>query len=91
MIRPLERSLAKLICNSVSVITTSMMGAIGTEILRVINFMQLTGRESLATPVDWNQGHTCMILPTLSNEEASEKYPKGLKTFNISSGKTYIR
>ncbi|KAI9585219.1 peroxiredoxin-6 [Glossina fuscipes] len=61
------------------------------EILRVIDSMQLTGRESLATPADWNQGDTCMILPTLSNEEASKKYPKGFKTFNVPSGKTYIR
>uniref|UniRef100_A0A1A9ZQV1 Peroxiredoxin C-terminal domain-containing protein n=1 Tax=Glossina pallidipes TaxID=7398 RepID=A0A1A9ZQV1_GLOPL len=51
--------------------------------------MQLTGRESLATPADWNQGEACMILPTLSNEEASEKYPKGFKTINVPSGKPF--
>lgn len=47
------------------------------EILRVIDSLQLTAYQKLATPVNWNQGEDCVILPAVSNEEASELFPKG--------------
>ena len=47
------------------------------EILRVIDSLQLTAYHSVATPVNWNQGNEVVILPTISDEEAHQKFPKG--------------
>jgi alkyl hydroperoxide reductase subunit AhpC len=47
------------------------------EILRVIDSLQLTSYNQVATPADWNHGDEVVILPTLSNEEAKEKFPQG--------------
>jgi alkyl hydroperoxide reductase subunit AhpC len=47
------------------------------EILRVLDSMQLTAREQVATPADWNQGEDVIIVPAVSNEHAAEKYPEG--------------
>ena len=47
------------------------------QILRVINSLQLTANYSVATPVDWNHGEDVIIVPSVSNEEADVKFPKG--------------
>ena len=47
------------------------------EILRVIDSLQLTADHSVATPVNWKDGDDCIIVPTLSDEEAEEKFPAG--------------
>ena len=47
------------------------------ELLRVIDSLQLTQYESLATPVNWKKGEDCVILPSVSNEEAEKMFPKG--------------
>ena len=47
------------------------------EILRVIDSLQLTANFSVATPVDWNHGEDVIIVPSVSNEEADVKFPKG--------------
>ena len=49
------------------------------EILRVIDSLQLTAYRKLATPVNWKQGEDCVILPSVSNEEAAELFPKGFE------------
>ncbi|NNE67872.1 MAG: peroxiredoxin [Pyrinomonadaceae bacterium] len=49
------------------------------EILRVIDSLQLTAEHSLATPVNWKDGDDCIIVPTLSDEEATAKFPAGFK------------
>jgi thioredoxin-dependent peroxiredoxin len=46
------------------------------EILRVIDSMQLTAKHKVATPVNWKQGDDVIILPSVSNEEAQQKYPE---------------
>lgn len=56
------------------------------EVLRVLDALQLTDRESVATPVNWKQGGDCIVLPTISDEEAKKKFPKGFKTL-----KPYLR
>jgi len=48
-----------------------------TEILRVIDSLQLTDSHKVATPVNWKQGEDVIIVPTLSNEEANPLFPKG--------------
>lgn len=48
------------------------------EILRVIDSLQLTTYHSVATPVDWEHGQDVVILPSVSDEAAAEKFPKGM-------------
>jgi alkyl hydroperoxide reductase subunit AhpC len=49
------------------------------EILRVIDSLQLTAYESVATPVDWEEGDDVVILPSVSDEEAATKFPNGIE------------
>ena len=56
------------------------------EILRVIDSLQLTTSHSVATPVDWEHGQDVVILPSVSDEAAAEKFPKGMKKI-----KPYLR
>jgi len=45
------------------------------EILRVIDSLQLTAYQSVATPANWKQGDDVVILPGVSDEDAAEKFP----------------
>jgi alkyl hydroperoxide reductase subunit AhpC len=56
------------------------------EILRVIDSLQLTDSHSVATPVDWEQGDDVVVLPSVSDEAAAEKFPKGVNKI-----KPYLR
>lgn len=47
------------------------------EILRVIDSLQLTAEHQVATPVDWQEGEDVIIVPTLSDEQARERFPDG--------------
>ena len=47
------------------------------EILRLLDSVQLTAQEQVATPANWNQGEDVIIVPAVSNEAAAEKYPDG--------------
>ena len=49
------------------------------EILRVIDSLQLTADYQVATPVNWKDGDDVIIVPSVSNEEAEKKFPKGFK------------
>ena len=49
------------------------------EVLRVLDSMQLTAKHKVATPVNWKQGEEVIILPSVSNEEAQQKYPGRLE------------
>ena len=55
------------------------------EILRVIDSLQLTVNHSLATPANWNHGDDVIIAPSVSDEEAAERFPDHVK------GKPYLR
>lgn len=57
-----------------------------TEILRVLDSMQLTAAHKVATPVNWKNGEEVIIIPAVSDAEAKEKYPGGWKTI-----KPYLR
>ena len=46
-----------------------------SEILRVIDSLQLTAERKLATPANWNPGDDCIIVPALSDEEANDLFP----------------
>jgi alkyl hydroperoxide reductase subunit AhpC len=47
------------------------------EILRVLDSLQLTHEHKVATPADWTNGDDVIILPTLSDDEARERFPEG--------------
>ena len=47
------------------------------EVLRVLDSIQLTAKHQVATPANWKQGEDVIIVPSVSNEEAEEKYPQG--------------
>jgi len=48
--------------------------------------MQLTQKHQVATPVNWKHGDDVIIVPSVSDEQAKEKYPDGWKTL-----KPYLR
>ncbi len=56
------------------------------EILRTIDSLQLTAGHSVATPSNWQPGGDVIIVPSLSDEAAKEKFPNGWKTL-----KPYLR
>ncbi len=47
------------------------------EILRIVDSVQLTAKEQVATPANWKQGDDVIISPGVSDEAAAEKYPEG--------------
>jgi thioredoxin-dependent peroxiredoxin len=49
------------------------------EVLRVVDSMQLTAKHKVATPVNWKHGDDVIILSSVSEEEAKQKYPNGWK------------
>jgi thioredoxin-dependent peroxiredoxin len=56
------------------------------EILRVVDSLQLTDNYSVATPANWTDGGDCVVVPSISTEEARTKFPKG-----ITEVKPYLR
>jgi len=58
-----------------------------TEILRVIDSLQLTDNYKVATPVNWKDGEDVIIVPSLQDpEEIKRLFPKGFK-----APKPYLR
>jgi alkyl hydroperoxide reductase subunit AhpC len=50
------------------------------EVLRVVDSMQLTAKHKVATPVNWKEGDDVIILPSVTEEEAKQKYPGGWRS-----------
>jgi alkyl hydroperoxide reductase subunit AhpC len=50
------------------------------EILRVIDSLQLTDTHKVATPVNWTNGQPVIIVPSLSDANAKERFPGGWKS-----------
>ena len=48
-----------------------------SEILRVLDSLQLTANYQVATPADWQNGDDCIVVPSVSTEDISVKFPKG--------------
>eukprot|EP00271_Cylindrocystis_brebissonii_P019612 TRINITY_DN6036_c0_g1_i1.p1 TRINITY_DN6036_c0_g1~~TRINITY_DN6036_c0_g1_i1.p1 ORF type:complete len:226 (-),score=41.91 TRINITY_DN6036_c0_g1_i1:264-941(-) len=74
-----------------SILYPATTGRNFNEVLRVIDSLQLTAKYSVATPSGWRQGGKCMILPNLSEEAATKKFPAGFEVKEVPSGKRYIR
>jgi thioredoxin-dependent peroxiredoxin len=49
------------------------------EILRVIDSLQLTAEYKLATPADWNEGQDCIVVPAVSDADAEQMFPQGVR------------
>ena len=47
------------------------------EVLRVIDAMQLADKHNIATPVNWQQGDSVIIPPSVDSEEAERLFPQG--------------
>ena len=56
------------------------------EILRVIDSLQLTAKNRVATPVNWKQGEDVIIAGSVSDDDAKKVYPGGWK-----APKPYLR
>jgi alkyl hydroperoxide reductase subunit AhpC len=56
------------------------------ELLRVIDSLQLTEYQRVATPADWKSGEDVVILPAIPNAEADKLFPQGYKEL-----KPYLR
>ena len=56
------------------------------EVLRLLDSIQLTARHKVATPVNWKQGEDVIILASVPEAEAKERFPGGWK-----APKPYLR
>jgi alkyl hydroperoxide reductase subunit AhpC len=57
------------------------------EILRLIDSLQLTDRQSVATPANWKQGEEVIIAPSLTDPALlAQKFPQGFRQL-----KPYLR
>jgi alkyl hydroperoxide reductase subunit AhpC len=56
------------------------------EILRTVDSLQLTANHMVATPANWKDGDTCIVVPSLSDDEARAKFSKGIEVI-----KPYLR
>jgi len=73
-----------------SIIYPATTGRNFDEILRVVDSLQLTATKKVATPVNWQPGGSCMVLPTIGDVEAKQMF-SDVKTIDLPSGKPYLR
>nr|AEE61720.1 unknown [Dendroctonus ponderosae] len=52
----------------------SSIGRNTSEVLRVIDALQLSDKKGIATPINWELGQDVIIPPTVSNEDAKKKF-----------------
>lgn len=57
-----------------------------TEVLRVLDSLQLAAHYSIATPADWKQGDDVIVALSVSTEDALASFPKGVHVI-----KPYLR
>jgi alkyl hydroperoxide reductase subunit AhpC len=55
------------------------------EIVRVIDSLQVTANHGLSTPAQWNKGEKVIVPPTVSTDDAREKYS------DVDEKKPYLR
>ncbi|KAL8275170.1 hypothetical protein Esti_000920 [Eimeria stiedai] len=80
-------------CKSVkaSILYPATIGRSFKEILRVLEALELVEAYPVSTPVEWQPGQKVCVIPDLSNEEAKQKFQKGVEPKQLPSGKEYIR
>jgi alkyl hydroperoxide reductase subunit AhpC len=70
-------------------LTLTYPAAIGrnfTEILRVLDALQLSNEFGISTPADWKGGEDVIVGNAITTEEAGKKFPQGVKVV-----KPYLR
>jgi alkyl hydroperoxide reductase subunit AhpC len=56
------------------------------EVLRLLESCQLTAKHKVATPANWQRGEDVIIVPSVTDEEAKQRFPNGWKAV-----KSYLR
>lgn len=73
-----------------SILYPATTGRNFTEVLRVVDSLQLTETRRLATPVNWKVGDDCIVAGSVSMDEAKVLFP-GFRTVELPSKKGYLR
>jgi len=47
------------------------------EVLRLLDSIQLTAKHKVATPANWKQGGDVIIVPSVGEDEAKQRFPQG--------------
>ena len=56
------------------------------EVLRILDSLQLTAKQGVSTPVNWNPGDDVAVPAAMPEEEVKRKFPEGIRTL-----KPYLR
>ena len=56
------------------------------EVVRLLDSVQLSAKHPVATPVNWKQGQDVIIVTSVSDEQAKQRFPKGFRAL-----KPYLR
>ena len=56
------------------------------EVVRLLDSVQLTAKHPVATPVNWKAGDDVIIVTSVNDEQAKQRFPKGFRTL-----KPYLR
>ena len=56
------------------------------EVLRLLDSVQLSAKHPVATPVNWKPGEEVIIVTSVNDEQAKQRFPKGFRTL-----KPYLR
>lgn len=73
-----------------SILYPATTGRNFTEVLRVLDSLQLTAVKKVATPANWQNGGEVMVVPSLNAEAAAAMFPQH-KQHAVPSGKPYLR
>ena len=57
-----------------------------SELLRLLDALQLGDKYKIATPVNWNVGDPVLIPPSISDDEATKLFPQGWTTTKPGGG-----
>lgn len=58
-----------------------------SEVLRVIDSLQLGDKKGVVTPINWNDGDDVIVPPSVSTADAKKKFGEG----NVREVKPYLR
>lgn len=73
-----------------SILYPATTGRNFNEVLRVLDSLQLTATKKVATPADWKDGGHCMVIPSISSDQAKTLFPDH-KVHDLPSKKQYLR
>jgi len=74
-----------------SILYPATTGRNFSEIIRVLDSLQLTAQRKLATPADWDNGQECVVSSAVSQEDAPKLFPAGVRIVDLPSKKPYLR